>query len=82
MTYMQAIAQALGTADPATLALVEDLMRTEAGTLDALSAKRFTALARRSAADAEMLHREGALLDYCSALGLTVPAWAMAGRAN
>jgi hypothetical protein len=82
MTHKQAIAQAIGTADPATLALVEDLMRTEAGTLDALSARRFAALARRCAADVALMHDEGMLLDYCSALGLTVPAWAMAGRAN
>lgn len=82
MTYQQAIAEAIETTDSATVALVEDLMRTEAGTLDALSPKRFATLARRSAADVAMLHREGALPDYCSALGLTVPAWAMAGRAN
>lgn len=80
--YAALIAQATDQRDPATLALVEELMREETGgVLDHLSAPRFTALARESYLDAQAWQRLGpingvTLADYCTVLGLTVPSWA------
>jgi hypothetical protein len=79
--YAALIAQATDQRDPATIALVEELMREEAGgVLDHLSAARFTALTRESYLDARAWQRLGqingvTLADYCTVLGLTVPSW-------
>lgn len=80
--YAALIAQATDQRDPATVALVEELMREETGgVLDHLSAHRFANLARESFADAQAWQRLGpvngvTLADYCTVLGLTVPSWA------
>ena len=79
MSYAALIAQDTRTADPATVALVEDLMRSERSTLDGLSRDEFTRLARRSYRDARAWASCGAvdgitLADYCEAMGLAYPA--------
>lgn len=79
--YAALIAQATDQRDPATLALVEELMRENTGgVLDHLSAPRFAALAREAYVDAQTWQRVGpingvTLADYCAVLGLTVPSW-------
>ncbi|MDX3110152.1 hypothetical protein [Nonomuraea angiospora] len=74
--YAQQISDAIGRNDPATLALVEDLMRINLTGLDHLTNTQLAALARRSLADAQELEEVGELRGYCDALGLAVPEWA------
>ena len=74
--YAKAIAAAIDSNDEPTVALVEEIMRTDRTGLDGLSAAQFSALARRSARDVTELHLSGELTMYCDALGLTLPSWA------
>ncbi len=74
--YAALIAETIGDDDPATLALVEELMRTETPTLDHLSRPRFKALARQARSDADQIKAEGWLVSYCGTMRLAVPAWA------
>jgi len=71
--YAKLIAEITGTGDPATLALIEQLMRASRPGLDSLSPARFRAAVREAAGDAAELAREGMLAYYCDALGLAVP---------
>jgi hypothetical protein len=71
--YAREIARAIGTEDPATLAVVEELMRTDRTGLDGLRAAEFTVLARQAHRDMHTLDAAGALIEYCDALGLAVP---------
>jgi hypothetical protein len=72
-THGPDIARAIRNHDPATVALVEDLMRGQHGTLDHLDARRFTRAARQAMADAIGLALIGELADYCETLDLDVP---------
>lgn len=81
MTYAQSIAEAIGTADAATVALVEDLMRINRTALDHLTAADFAIEARNARDDIEGLRAIGQLDDYCKAMGLAVPAPAPASTA-
>lgn len=74
--YQRYIAEAIGVQDQPTLALVEELMRTDRTGLDGLDPKAFAALALQSLSDARGLHYDGQLAFYCGALGLDLPAWA------
>jgi hypothetical protein len=76
--YAAHIAEGIGSADPALLALVEDFMRLEHGTLDALSAGRFTTAARRALADVLAWRDAGdvdghTLGEYCATMRLDYP---------
>ena len=79
--YAVLISDATDQGDPATVAVVEELMREETGgVLDHPSAARFAALARESYADARAWQRLGpingvTLADYSTVLSLTPPAW-------
>lgn len=72
--YQDRIAQAINNSDTATVALVEDLMRTEHDTLDHLTAAQFTRAARNAMAFAIELGLSGMLGEYCQPLGLAVPS--------
>lgn len=82
--YPALIAAAIGSTDPALLALVEDFMRLEGGTLDALSAPRFAVIARQCLADVTAWREAGSvdgydLAGYCAAMGLDYPRGWSAG---
>jgi|AAFX01.1.fsa_nt_gi hypothetical protein len=70
MFYATLIAEAIGTDNPATLSVVEELMRTDRTALDGLSRAQFIAEARAAFADMQMLAAAGALDEYRDALGL------------
>jgi hypothetical protein len=72
--YAKLIAQATGTNDPATLALIEELMRADRGTLDNLTPAQFRAAIAEALADAQALQDAGQLVMWCEAYGLAVPA--------
>lgn len=72
-TYKERIAAVIGTTDLPTLALVEELMRTDRTGLDGLSRSEFDALARQSYTDARLMAEAGQISMYCEALGLVVP---------
>ena len=72
-SYAKLIGEAIGTTDPATLALVEELMRADRTALDGLTRPAFIRAARDTYADAAMLAAAGELGMYCEALGLTTP---------
>jgi hypothetical protein len=74
MTYAALIAETTGTTDPATVTLVEELMRSERTALDGLSPAEFTAAVGQALTDAAALARAGLLASYCDALGIAVPA--------
>ncbi|MGR6922579.1 hypothetical protein ACU635_50710 [[Actinomadura] parvosata] len=86
-TYADRISQITGHTDPATLALIEQVMRVHLLTatlpaLDQLTDDDFTYLARHALADIENLHTMGVLEVYCWSFGLDVPDWAaLAGTA-
>lgn len=73
MTYAKTIAETIGTDDPATVALVEELMRCEIRTLDHLSPEAFRDLAHTSLLDAREMARDDELGNFCAAYGLEVP---------
>lgn len=74
--YGQRIGQAIGYGDPATVELIEDLMRAEArGALDHLDGEQFDGLARECAQELVFMHAEGRLRQYCGKL-MKVPPWA------
>ncbi len=70
MFYAMLIAEAIGTDNPATLSVVEELMRTDRTALDGLNRAQFIAEARAAFADMQMLAAAGALGEYRDALGL------------
>lgn len=72
--YSTLIAEAIGTADPATLAVVEELMRTDRTGLDGLTRSQFDREARLAFSDMALMAAAGALPEYCEALGLEMPA--------
>jgi len=76
MPYAMLISQATGETDPSTIAVIEDLMRADRTALDALTVGEFAATAREALAELTALHAGGALVHYCAALGIAVPAWA------
>jgi len=75
------ISSAIGLEDPATLALVERLMRDQTGgVLDHLDATTFDHLARQGYEDGRAWDTIGeingcTLADYCRANDLTQPSW-------
>jgi hypothetical protein len=71
--YAQLIANTIGTSDGATLKLVEELMRCDRPTLDALTRPQFRRLAREGMAAARELARTGELAGFCAALAIAVP---------
>ena len=72
--YATLIASAVNTTDPATVAVVEELMRTDRTALDGLSNAQFNRAARTAFADMVLLASAGALAEYCEAFDLAVPA--------
>lgn len=72
--YGKLIAEAIGTADPATVAVVEELMRTERTGLDGLTRGQFDREARIAFADMALMAAAGELSGYCQAFGLDVPS--------
>ena len=65
MSYMDLISEQIEDpyrTDPATLALVEELMRADRTSLDGLSRAEFARAAREAAAEAAELHAAGRLL--------------------
>ncbi len=72
--YATLIASAINTADPAVVAVVEELMRTDRTALDGLSLAQFNREARTAFADMVLLAAAGALTEYCEAFELDVPA--------
>jgi hypothetical protein len=72
--YQKLIAETARTEDPATLALLEELMRTWSPTLDGLTRPRFDALVAEATAAAAELAATGELIMFCQATGLAVPA--------
>jgi hypothetical protein len=72
--YASLIGNAIGTTDPATAAVVEDLMRTNRTGLDDLDPAQFARLARTAYADVALLAAAGELGTYCDALGLETPS--------
>jgi hypothetical protein len=74
--YAQSIADATGTTDPATLALIEQLMRDDnGGVLDSLTPADFDAAIPVAIAGAAELAAFGLLAGYCDAMRLAVPAF-------
>ena len=73
-SYSDLIGQAIRRDNPATLAVVEEIMRTERTGLDGLTKARFDHAARLAYADVQLLAAAGMLADYCDALGLDMPA--------
>ena len=76
--YSAAIAEAIGSDDDALIDLVEEFMRIEHSTLDALTRARFVHLARESLDDILAWHHGGpvngtTLADYCTSFGLAYP---------
>ena len=76
MTYAQLIAESIGTDEPATVALVEDLMRDGRTGLDDLTPAAFRALARQAHADIAIMREAGQLDYYCQVVGLVIPTTA------
>ncbi|WP_214103192.1 hypothetical protein [Acrocarpospora catenulata] len=76
-TYTDRIIDATGRDDAATIAMIEALMRAEAGDLEALDAGAFDKLAARALDDAEVLHVMGGidLVAFCQEQTLDVPDW-------
>ena len=74
--YTKLIAEAIEETDPATLAIVEEFMRTERTALDSLTLAGFRAAAREAAAEAVGMHAAGMLAGWCDAFQLAIPAWA------
>lgn len=70
--YEQLIAVAIGESDPATLAVVEDIMR-DGQALDGLTRAQFVARARQAHEDMQILAATGQLVGYCAAVGLPTP---------
>ena len=70
MFYATLIAEAIGTDNPATLSVVEELMRTDRTGLDGLNRVQFIAEARAAFADMQLMSAAGALDEYREALGL------------
>lgn len=79
--YTACISSAINLEDPATLALVERLMRDQTGgVLDHLDANAFDRLARQAYGDGRAWDAIGeingcTLADYCRANNLTQPPW-------
>jgi hypothetical protein len=79
--YTALISSAISLEDPATLALVERLMRDQTGgVLDHLDASTFDHLARQAYEDGRAWDTIGeingcTLADYCRANDLTQPHW-------
>lgn len=82
--YARFISVTLGLDDPATLELVERLMRQETGgVLDHLGADVFARLARQAYEDARTWNEIGAvagvtLAGFCRAEQIDVPGWVAA----
>jgi hypothetical protein len=72
--YASKIAQRLGTDDAATVALVEELMRSDRTALNGLTPAEFDAAIIEAMADAQDLQDAGQLAAWCAAYGLAVPA--------
>ncbi|PZG47457.1 hypothetical protein C1I98_13380 [Spongiactinospora gelatinilytica] len=68
--YATAISHAIGRTDPATVAVVESVMRDGRTGLDGLYADEF---ARKSWEKVHLLHQGGGLTDWCAAFHLAVP---------
>lgn len=73
MSYADLIAEIAGTTEPAAVALIEELMRSERPALDSLTAAEFAAAVRDAVYDAAEMEAGGWLPSYCEALGLAVP---------
>jgi hypothetical protein len=71
--YATAIAAAIGSTDPAMIALVEEIMREDRSGLDSLPRAQFDAEARSARADIAGLAAAGLLQEYCDALGVATP---------
>lgn len=76
--YRALIGEAIDSADPNLLRLVEEFMREEHGTLDALSRAAFIRSARTAYSDVLVWHASGALhgvtlADYCEGFGFDCP---------
>ena len=76
--YSAAISATIGSDEDALIDLVEEFMRIEHSTLDALTHARFVFLARESLDDILAWHHGGqvngfTLADYCASLGLAYP---------
>lgn len=72
--YANLIASKTGTDDPATLALIEELMRADRTSLDDLTPAEFVTAIVEALADAQDLQDAGQLAAWCEAYGLAVPA--------
>ena len=72
--YQQRIADAISNNDPAHIAVVEDMMRTNRASLDNLSAATFVSEARRAEKLLVELALAGLLAEYCEGVGLPVPS--------
>jgi hypothetical protein len=72
--YAKLISEMTGSTDDATLALIEELMRSERTALDYLSPGQFRRAAFDAVTDMREMHEAGTLAGYCKALGLTIPA--------
>lgn len=71
--YQTQIAQTAGTTDPATINIIETLMRNEHGTLDALTPGQFTRAVMDAIALAAMLEQDHMLTSWCDGHGLALP---------
>lgn len=72
--YDTLIAEAIGTTDPATVAVVEEVMRVERPALDALSLAQFNRAARTAYADVVLMAAADQLAFYCEALQIETPS--------
>jgi hypothetical protein len=79
MSYANLISAQTGSTDPATVELIEELMRADRTALDDLTPAEFAAAVIDAVADAAELEAAGMLTGYCRALGIAVPAGVTAG---
>jgi hypothetical protein len=80
--YGRTIAGLIGTGDPATVNLIEELIRAGRTSLDGLDATAFGLAVAEAVTDARDLAEAGGLEAWCQAYGLAVPATRLAGPAE
>lgn len=74
MSYQKLIAAQTGETDTAVTGLIEELMRTERTTLDALTPAEFRGAVIDAVADAAELESAGMLRFWCESAGIPVPS--------